>query len=105
MKLLPPLSIVYTYGQLSGTNFGPVDSLDIILANKQLRGFGVYGWFDAKTKEEMKVALGKIISDLSTGGAIFSSKISKKSKLEDFAASAEFSVSHALEGKVLLVPG
>lgn len=103
LDLMPPDSVAYVYGGLSGKPIS-ISPLQLIFYQRTISYLWLGPWFKEVDTETRNKAVGEIIEDLSSDGKIFGVSIAKTVPLSDFENAIELANKHASEGKIILKP-
>ncbi|KAL4507235.1 hypothetical protein ABPG72_002028 [Tetrahymena utriculariae] len=98
---LPPNSTLYVYGTLSGQDISGVNGVQVRWANKKIKGYLAYTWFEKLTEDERNRVHSFISQNLNT---IFSANIQGEFPLSQTKEAIEHFSKDMSAGKVILIP-
>jgi NADPH:quinone reductase-like Zn-dependent oxidoreductase len=104
LKLLPPGSTIYHFGNLELKRLGNIDTSDFIFHKKLLKGWWCTEWIKSLNPEERKSWMEFIVKEFESDSDLFETTLSKKFTLEEYDKAFEYYLGHMSEGKLILMP-
>jgi len=104
LKLLPPGSTMYHFGNLELKRLGNIDTSDFIFHKKVFKGWWCNVWMRSLNEEEHKYWTNLIVKEFENNSEIFETTISKCFNLGEYNKAFEYYLGHMSEGKLILKP-